>query len=262
MSSSGPDLEHYANAVERAGKRYGMSLHWGKTQAMSVGTTQRLRKPDGTEFEDEPSLKYLGGLISSSGRSDSEVSRKIGMAVADFKQLQRLWGHTGVTTKWKLRFFYAFVVSRLQYGLASLWLVTAQRRSLDGFYARCLRRILRIPVAFVRRISNKTVLARAGVVAFSEQLLKHQLDLLRRAAVAPEGSPMRRDTFMGDTTCPQIGRFVRVVGRPRQEWTSQLLREGSHRVGPAAFAALLSDRSLGADKRWKSCMAKFVAVRP
>ena len=228
---------------------------------MSVGTAQRLRKPDGTEFEDKHSLTYLGGLISSSGRSDSEVSRKIGIAMGDFKQLQRLWGHAGVTTKQKLRFFDAFVVSRLQYGLASLWLVTAQQRRLDGFYARCLRRILHIPAAFVSRVSNKTVLARAGVVAFSEQLLKHQLDLLRRVAVSPAGSPLRRDTFIDDTTCPQIGRFVRVAGRPRQEWTSQLLREGWQRMGPAGFEALLSDRSPGADKRWKSCMAKFVAVR-
>jgi len=142
LGSNPTHVEAFAQAVERAGATYGMTLHWGKTQALSVGTSSRMKRPDGTNFEEAASLQYLGGLIGADGRMDSEVSRKIGCAKADFNQLQRLWGHAGVTVKQKLRFLDGFVVAKLLYGLASLWLVTSQRRRLDGFLARCLRRIL------------------------------------------------------------------------------------------------------------------------
>ena len=129
--------------------------------------------------------------------------------------------------------------------------MTAQRRRVDGFVARCLRRILRIPASFVSRISNAVVLARVGAKPFSQQVLKHQLHLLRKAAVTEAGHPLRKDTFSGSTLVPQIGIFIKRVGRPRQEWTSQLLREGQARFGEACFQTLLSDRTSGADKRWK-----------
>ena len=125
--------------------------------------------------------------------------------------------------------------------------------------ARCLRRILRIPAAFVSRVSNATVLARAGLRPFSQQVLVHQIHLLRKAALAEPGHPLRKDCFYGSTLSPQIGTFIRRVGRPRQEWTSQLLREGEQRFGDALFQTLLSDRTEGAEKRWKADVEKIFA---
>ena len=249
-------VQEFGAALERAGAMYGMSLNWLKTQALSVGTTERLRKPDGSFFPETEFIQYLGGLLARDGRSDSELSRKIGAAAGDFKQLQRLWAHAGVSRKQKLQFFDAFVLSRLRYGLSSIWLVTAQRRRLDGFCARCYRRILRIPSAFISRISNASVCRSAGVKPFSEQLLQDQLALLRRAAVSPVPSHMRSNTFVDDTLNPQIGRFVRRIGRPRQDWTSQLLREGAQRFGFHRFHTLLKDTSEGADAQWKREVAK------
>ena len=216
-----------------------------------------MRRPDGTDFDDASSLNYLGGLICGDGRVDSEISRKLGCAKADFNQLQRLWGHAGVSVKQKLQFLDGFVLSKLRFGLASLWLVTAQRRRVDGFLARCLRRILHIQPSFLCRISNKVVYDKAKVKPLSEQLLKHQLHLLRKVAGSAEGGPMRRDTFVDATLQPQIGRFVRRLGRPRQEWTSQLMREGRLRMGHAKFQAYLTDTSDGADAHWKAELEKL-----
>jgi len=250
-------VETFALAVERAGATYGMTLHWGKTQALSVGTTSKLRRPDGTDFDEASSLQYLGGLICADGRADSEVSRKIGCAKSAFNRLQKVWSHSGVTLKQKLLFLDGCVMAKLRHGLASLWLVTAQRRRLDGFQARCLRRLLHIPAAFVSRISNKEVFKRADVRPLSEQLLKHQLLLLRKVAISTVGGPLRRDSFVGATTQPQIGRFVRRIGRPRQDWTSQLLCEGNQLMGTLQFQAFLSDNSDGANARWKAEVEKL-----
>ena len=62
---------------------------------------------------------------------------------------------------------------------------------------------------------------------------------------------MRQNTFVGNTLSPQIGRFIRRVGRPRQDWTAQLLDEGSRLFGYEHFRRLLGDVSEGSDKRWK-----------
>ena len=116
-------------------------------------------------------------------------------------------------------------------GLATTWLVMSQQRRLDGFYARCLRRILGIPAAYVSRVSNANVLNEAGVKPLTTQLLHQQILLLGRVGREPEGSPMRRHTLVGSTARPQIGRYVRRVGRPRQDWTNMVLTEAVRRAG-------------------------------
>ena len=146
-----------------------------------------------------------------------------------------LCNQANVPAKDRVKYFQALIVSKLINGLSTMWLVTAQRRRVDRFYARCLRRILRIPASSVSRVSNATVLARAGVRPFSEQLLQRQLMLLNKVAHSPGESLLRRDTFIPGTLQLQIGRYVRRVGRPRQNWAEQLVREGASKLGATKF---------------------------
>ena len=141
------------------------------------------------------------------------------------------WSHANVSQQDKLTCFNSFVVSRLLYALSTMQLVRSQRRRLDGFYARCLRRVLHIPAAFVSRISNSVVFKRASVQPITEQLLRKQLVLFQQVATAPQGDPLRRDTFVAEGMDPMISHFIRRVGRPRLDWTQELLREGSIRFG-------------------------------
>ena len=208
-----------------------------------------LRDPDGNLLDDSGSLVYLGGLLTADGRSDSEVSRRIGAAMGDFRALQKMWGHAGIGTKRKLQLFTSLIASKLQYCLSTVWLVTAQMRRIDGFYARCLRRILRIPASFVSRVSNKSVFRQAGVAAMSQQVLMRQLLLMGKVVGSTAGSAIRRDVFVGNTLQPQVGRYVRRVGRPRQEWSTEVLKAGARKFGSLARM----EASFGnAEESWKA----------
>ena len=182
--------------------------------------------------------------------------RRSGIATRDFQNLKSVWGHADVSIKKKVHYLSAFVISGSMYGLTGMWLVTAQRRRLDGFCARCLRQILHIQPAQFSRVSNAAVFAKAGVSPLSDRIFKQQLMLLGKVARSPEDSPLRRDTFDGDTLRHQIGRFVRRVGRPRQTWLSQVWNIGVSKFGSSRLESLVSDRAPGAQKRWQQKLSE------
>ena len=117
------------------------------------------------------------------------------------------------------------IVSRLLYGLSSAWLNAAQLRRLNGFQARCLRRILGIPAAFVSRVSNQEVLQRSGQLQLSHQLLRQQLLALGRIARAPDNDVCRQLVFRPKSLDFVSDMYVRRIGRPRQEWGKELFKK-------------------------------------
>lgn len=196
-------IEEYAAAVGEAGSEFGLCLHWRKTQAVSVfSSVGSLHSPQGESIADTGYMTYLGGLLTADGHADSELSRRIGCAAGEFTALHTFWSHAIVSRKRKLQLFHSFVGSKLQYGLSTVWLVTAQRRRLDGFYARCLRRVAGMPSAYMSCVSNKTVLPRAGMLPFSEQVLRRQLLLLGKVARSFRNSAIRRDVFIDGSLQP------------------------------------------------------------
>ena len=68
---------------------------------------------------------------------------------------------------------------------------------------------------------------------------------MRKVVISEAGGPLRRDTFVD-----------------RQEWTSQVLREGREIMGPAKLKSFLTDVSEGANARWKAEVGKFFAAKP
>ena len=115
-------------------------------------------------------------------------------------------------------------------------------------------KILRIPAAFVSRVSNAKVLQRAGAVPFSKQLLHRQLVLLGKVARAPTGSVLRGSTFVDDTLLPQVGRYVRRVGRPHFDWHSYVRGNFDKPFGYAVVNQRLRDKSEDSERRWANML--------
>ena len=109
----------------------------------------------------------------------------------------------------------------------------------------------RHPPAYISRIGNRTVLQKAGCAPFSEQILRRQLVLLGKAALP--SSPIRHDVFADGTLHPQIGRYVRRVGRPRKDWLGEVWKAGALKFGgESQMRQLLLEQGNGADNKWKA----------
>ena len=133
--------------------------------------------------------------MAADGTVAKELGHRIGAASAAFNSLDQLWRHTGVTRQRKTEIFQAVVTSRLLYGLSAALLNVAEQRRLDGFQARCLRRVWGIPPSYLSRVSNKEVLQKSGQLPYKRQLLKQQLTMFGKVARAHDDDPVRRLTF-------------------------------------------------------------------
>ena len=64
-------------------------------------------------------MVYLGGLIHSDGGIGAELSRRIGMATAEFRSLSKVWSHANVSLQQKMTYFDSLVMSKLLYALGT-----------------------------------------------------------------------------------------------------------------------------------------------
>ena len=191
---------------------------------LHVNRNMEIRGAERNAITPRSFMDYLGCRIGADPSGTSEINSRLGRAWAEFAKLERLWKHSTLPPKRKLEIFQAAIVTGLMYGLAASWLNTRQQRQLNGFQARCLRRILRIPPSWLSRISNKQVLDQAHQYPLTHQLHRQQLLLFGRIARAPDSDLRRRLTFCPGSMRPATDRYVRRVGRPRLEWAAQIMR--------------------------------------
>ena len=144
---SASSLGYFLAAVADSGAEYGLSLNVSKTQLMNIRTGGTVEAPGGQVLQQKESMVYLGGLLHSDGKADHELSRRIGLAAADFKSLARVWTRSSLSRARKLGIFESCVLSVLVYGSKTAWFGAVARRRLDGFHARCLRKNMGMPPA-------------------------------------------------------------------------------------------------------------------
>ena len=85
--------------------------------------------------------------------------------------------------------------------------------------------------AYISRVSNESILRTARQPRLSATLLQRQLVLLGKVARQPCDHPMRKYTFVDGTLRPKTEMYVQKVGRLRDLWAKQLLKEGVKLAG-------------------------------
>ena len=164
---------------------------------------------------------------------DAELARRLGLAEVEFRKLSQVGAHASLSPKQTYRIYDACVLSRLLYGLHVIWFGQVARRKLDGFHARCVRKILKIRPSYYSRISNADVLAQIHAPMLSSILLDRQLGYFGTLARRPNSCPVRRLVFEDDLSMKCFAG-TRRRGRPKAEWALELYKHVRQMCGTHA----------------------------
>ena len=85
--------ELHMNCIARAGSNYALTFNWGQVELMPIRCQASILKPNRCEIPNKSSLVYFGSSLSASGDIISEVSRRLGLARADFTVLESEFGN-------------------------------------------------------------------------------------------------------------------------------------------------------------------------
>lgn len=236
-------VAEFLRAVAAAGRVYGLELHEDKFQLLQVNCSQRILNTNLHPIVATTSLTYLGASLASDGRVGSELSRRIGAAKGDFRNLCKVWRHSSLTTRRKLEVYCSLVESRLMYGLCTSSYTKAELRRLDGFQAKCLRTVLRVLPSQFSRISNAIVRQMAECKSASGLVREQQLIFLGRVIRADPDNVLQTVSFTPGTMQPTTSRYIRRVGRPRKEWIAEVLPNALHLAGGEQNLRALVQRS-------------------
>ena len=230
-------VEKQLQCIVEIGREYGMEMNWQKVEMMTAKCESHLSRPDGNAINRKMSLVYLGALVGADGGSESELARRIGLAQAEFNKLQHVWGHSSLTGAEKYEIYVTCVVSRLLYGLQTMVFGKAARQKLDGFHARCARKIAGIQPSYWSRISNTKVLEALGARTLTSMLLEQQLSFFGKLARRPMHCPVRQLVFEPDLSMKMV-TFDRRRGRPKLEWSHEL-----HKIADEMFESAANFRA-------------------
>ena len=178
------------------------------------------------------------------------------MAKQNFEVLSRIWAHANIKLHRKLDILDSCVVSKLLYGLHTACLSKTELRRVDGFYARCLRRVLRVPPAYISRVSNDTVLRRARRTSLSTRLRQQQLILLGKVARRADEDPVRRCVFEpGGLVQRPMGQRKR--GRPRRSWNDVVCKAAAEISGTQEKLCEYMAPAAQAERAWRTTVRRY-----
>ena len=203
----------------------GMKISISKSEAMvlsrkPVDCTVRVGNeilPQVKEF------KYLGVLFTSEGRTEQEISRRIGAAGAVLQSLYRtVVTKRELSQKAKLSVFRAIFVPTLTYG-HEVWVMTERTRSrIQAAEMSFLRRVAGISLR--DRVRSSVIRERLGVEPLLLHLERSQLRWFGHLVrMPPERLP--REVL---AACP-LGKRPR--GRPRTRWRDYISSLAWERLG-------------------------------
>ena len=139
LAEKSEDMERNLTEMKKAMDNWGMKIHWGKTNVMMVSRTGDDCKVnvDGQDIAQVEKMKYLGVMLSASGRCDDEIEQRIGAAANVVGAMRKqVLDRRELKKSTKLRVYNAMVLPTLLYGYET-W--TMQQRHVSSLQALEMR---------------------------------------------------------------------------------------------------------------------------
>ena len=244
ISENEKDLQQLLNIIESKSKEKGLELDSKKTEVMVIS---RKEEPplinitiNGIKLRQRDHFKYLGVLVSSDGRNNTEISARKVQAKMMFQKMKTVLTNSHISIQTRKRTLECYIKPILMYG-CEVWTISKQaQKKLEAVEMWFLRRMMKI--SWMAKKSNDTVLKEAHTS-------RAPVNKIRIRQTTFFGHVMRREKFEHLITTGMMER-KRSRGKQREKMTEGL----ANWLGAGKVAEILKatrDRGI-----WKDMIAK------
>ena len=145
-------------------QKLGLHVNWSKTKLQSFSPPSTLIGTQPVTTTDN--FTYLGSTIASNNSSLNDVNRRM-------SNLSSLWTSSRLSLALKMRLYNSLIISIITYSSALWTLTKAQKKRLDAFNTKALRRIL--GVRWYDYVTNASILIRTGQPPLTTTIRKLRL---------------------------------------------------------------------------------------
>ena len=230
-------------------QQLGLHVNWSKTKLQSFSPwmptppstligTQHVTTTD--------NFTYLGSTIASNNSCFNDVNRRIAIATSTMSKLSSIWTSSRLSLALKMRLYNTLVISIITYSSASWTLTKAQKKRLDAFNTKAIRRI--VGVRWYDYVTNAAILTRTGQPPLTTTICKIRLSAFGHICRLQPGT---QAIDMLASKPPSSLRRHR--GRPPLRWADQITND--IQMSPSDAVTATYDRT-----SWRSLVRD--ATRP
>ena len=242
LAENEDDLQNLVSTIEIQSEKFGLLMNVKKTKAMVISKNEAAKvtiKVNDKIIEQVDQFTYLGQLITTDGRSEQEIKRRIVIAKNSFAKLSNLLTNKKVDIKTRIRITRCFVWSTFLYACETWTLSKAVEKKIEAMEMWMYRRMSKI--SWKEKKTNMEVLKIVGVKR-PELLLT-----IKSKKLAYYGHIRRHDSVHKRILEGKvIGKRGR--GRRRQSWLTNIEEMTQQKMSLCCETALLRDR-------WKTMTA-------
>ena len=187
IADSEENLQDLLDTVVNKSEEKGLSINIKKTECMVMS-----KKKDtpvcnlfihGKQVKQVNSFKYLGSTVTSDGKSDCDIKKRIAIAKDSFSKMSSILKNGKLAMKTRLRVLNCYVFSVLKYGSECWTISKAMENRLQAAELWFYRRMLRL--RWTDRVTNVEVLRRIGqstllLKTIRQQQLKFLCHIMRK----------------------------------------------------------------------------------
>ena len=157
-------------------QKLGLHVNWSKTKLHSFSPW--IPTPPSTLIGTQPvtttdDFTYLGSTIASNNSSFNDVNRRIAIATSTMTKLSSIWTSSRLSLALKMHLYNSLIISIITYSSASWTFTKAQKKRLDAFNTKALRRI--VGVRWYDYVTNASILTRTGQPTLTTTIRKLRL---------------------------------------------------------------------------------------
>jgi hypothetical protein len=250
IADSNSKLQKLLNAVVQESEKLGLKINEKKTFCMVV-TNKKIVPACRLQIKGKPvqqieQFTFLGSLITSNGKSEQEIKRRVAIAKTAFQNMKNVLTSRHINISTRSRILRCYVLSTMLYGCETWTVSKEMQNKIEAAEMWFLRRMLRI--SWIKKKTNDEVLKLAGMErSLLKAVKKKQLEFF--------GHVMRKRTIENLVTTGKING-KRARGRPRLKYVESMCEGLGRTITPNELIHLTYDRV-----RWSLVIANVVDDR-